>query len=167
MIGMARSLVSPDNRYPEGRAHVLPLLMGSLPGPALKTSCCSSWTGRDKLASQPVTLWSFVVIVALQKLYNFATSSIFETCVSGRMVADMCKAAAKVIRVDGEQLLKYQGELERILHVCVSLRCKQVYTHACSLLEHTLRSLSLIYPTEYRCTPGGFNTNLPIQVKTH
>uniref|UniRef100_A0A3B3VJT2 Proteasome activator Blm10 middle HEAT repeats region domain-containing protein n=1 Tax=Poecilia latipinna TaxID=48699 RepID=A0A3B3VJT2_9TELE len=32
MIGMARSLVSPDNRYPEGRAHVLPLLMGSLPG---------------------------------------------------------------------------------------------------------------------------------------
>lgn len=34
--------------------------------------------------------------VALQKLYNFATSSIFETCVSGRMVADMCRAAAKV-----------------------------------------------------------------------
>lgn len=32
MIGMARSLVSPDNRYPEGRAHVLPLLIGSLPG---------------------------------------------------------------------------------------------------------------------------------------
>lgn len=32
MIGMARSLVSPNNHYPEGRAHVLPLLMGSLPG---------------------------------------------------------------------------------------------------------------------------------------
>lgn len=32
MIGMARSLVSPNNHYPEGRVHVLPLLMGSLPG---------------------------------------------------------------------------------------------------------------------------------------
>lgn len=32
MIGMARSLVSPNNHYPEGRAHVLPLLIGSLPG---------------------------------------------------------------------------------------------------------------------------------------
>lgn len=32
MIGMARSLVSPDNRYPEGRAQVLPLLTGALPG---------------------------------------------------------------------------------------------------------------------------------------
>uniref|UniRef100_A0A3B4UZE2 Proteasome activator Blm10 middle HEAT repeats region domain-containing protein n=1 Tax=Seriola dumerili TaxID=41447 RepID=A0A3B4UZE2_SERDU len=32
MIGMARSLISPNNHYPEGRAHVLPLLMGSLPG---------------------------------------------------------------------------------------------------------------------------------------
>lgn len=32
MIGMARSLISPNNHYPEGRAHVLPLLIGSLPG---------------------------------------------------------------------------------------------------------------------------------------
>lgn len=32
MIGMARSLISANNRYPEGRRHVLPLLMGSLPG---------------------------------------------------------------------------------------------------------------------------------------
>lgn len=34
--------------------------------------------------------------MALQKVYNFSTSNIFETCVSGRMVADMCRAAAKV-----------------------------------------------------------------------
>lgn len=32
MIGMARSLISPNNLYPEGCTHVLPLLMGSLPG---------------------------------------------------------------------------------------------------------------------------------------
>lgn len=32
MIGMARSLVSASNHYPEGRTHVLPLLMGALPG---------------------------------------------------------------------------------------------------------------------------------------
>lgn len=49
MIGMARSLVSPDNRYPEGRAHVLPLLMGSLPGvdPNDFSKCMvGSWNSR-------------------------------------------------------------------------------------------------------------------------
>lgn len=68
--------------------------------------------------------------------------------------------------MDGEQLLKYQGDLERILCVCVRLRCKRVYTLACSLLEHTLRSMSLIYPTEHRSTPGGFAAGLPIRVNT-
>ncbi|XP_061914340.1 proteasome activator complex subunit 4A [Entelurus aequoreus] len=33
--------------------------------------------------------------VALEKVFNFATTNIFETRVAGRMVADMCRAAAK------------------------------------------------------------------------
>uniref|UniRef100_A0A8C4HXU1 Proteasome activator complex subunit 4 n=1 Tax=Dicentrarchus labrax TaxID=13489 RepID=A0A8C4HXU1_DICLA len=285
MIGMARSLVSPNNHYPEGRAHVLPLLMGSLPGvdPNDFSKCmitfqfiatfttlvplvdCSSAPSRhsdltecisvcllyvcvclcscrcfalidsstleqtrDEMETDTQTHLESLVelglsstvntiltqcsteiykVMALQKVYNFATSNIFETCVSGRMVADMCRAAAKchpaeslrlfvphccsvifhitdsqyhtvcvcvercsvcvalsvVTRVDGEQLLKYQGDLERILCVCVRLRCKRAYTLACNLLEHTLRSLSLIYPTEYRSTSGGFDTDLPIR----
>uniref|UniRef100_A0A3Q0QYT3 Uncharacterized protein n=1 Tax=Amphilophus citrinellus TaxID=61819 RepID=A0A3Q0QYT3_AMPCI len=281
MIGMARSLVSPNNHYPEGRAHVLPLLMGSLPGvdpndfskcmitfqfittfttlvplvdcssaPCQRTdltecvlvylcvSLCRCFAlidsstleqTRDEMETDTQThLESLVELglsstvstiltqcsleiykVALQKVYNFATSNIFETCVSGRMVADMCRAAAKchpaeslrlfvphccsvishitdneelqsedeldkellwnlqllseVTRVDGKQLLKYQGDLERILRVCVRLRCKRAYTLACSLLEHTLRSFSLIYPTEYCSTSGGFDADLPIR----
>uniref|UniRef100_A0A672JGF3 Proteasome activator subunit 4b n=1 Tax=Salarias fasciatus TaxID=181472 RepID=A0A672JGF3_SALFA len=279
MIGMARSLVSPNNHYPEGRAHVLPLLMGALPGvdPNDFSKCmitfqfittfttlvplvdCSSAPSqhddltevlcvcvclcrcfalidsstleqtRDEMETDTQThLESLVELglsstvstiltqcsiqiykVALHKVFSFATSNIFETCVSGRMVADMCRAAAKchpaeslrlfvphccsvilhitdneeqqsedeldkellwnlqllseVTRVDGEQLLKYRGDLERILCVCVRLRCKRAYTLACSLLEHTLRSLSLIYPTEYRSTSGGFDTDLPIR----
>ncbi|XP_037836937.1 proteasome activator complex subunit 4B isoform X1 [Kryptolebias marmoratus] len=291
VIGMARSLVSPNDHYPEGHAHVLPLLMGSLPGvdpndfskcmitfqfittfatlvplvdcsdapsrhadlTEIERDICFASAGfedfvlqfldrcfalidsstleqtRDETETDTQThLESLVKLglssavgtvlmqssteiykVALQKLYNFATSSIFETCVSGRMVAEMCRAAAKchpaeslrlfvlhccsiishitdneellneeeldkellwnlqllseVTRVDGEQLLKYQGELERILCVCVRLRCKQAYTLACSLLEHTLRSLSLTYPTEYRSTSGGFDADLPIR----
>lgn len=66
--------------------------------------------------------------------------------------------------MDGEQLLKYRGELERVLSVCVRVRCKRAYALACGLLEHSLRSLSLIYPTEYRSTAGGFHTELPIRV---
>ncbi|XP_054614170.1 proteasome activator complex subunit 4B [Dunckerocampus dactyliophorus] len=291
MIGMARSLVTPSHHYPEGRLHVLPLLMGSLPGvdPNDFSKCmitfqfittftmlvplvdCSSFPSqhgdlsevekdlcfasaefedfvlqfldrcfalidsstleqtRDEMETDTQTqLESLVELglsstvstvltqcsthiytVALQKVYNFATSNIFETCVSGRMVADMCSAAAKchpaeslqlfvhhccsvifhitgnedlqsedeldkellwnlqllseVTRVDGEQLLKYQEKLERVLCTCVRLRCKRAYTLACGLLEHTLRSLSLIYPTEYRSTSGGFDTDLPIQ----
>uniref|UniRef100_A0A8C9ZB62 Uncharacterized protein n=1 Tax=Sander lucioperca TaxID=283035 RepID=A0A8C9ZB62_SANLU len=285
MIGMARSLVSPNSHYPEGRGHVLPLLMGSLPGvdPNDFSKCmitfqfiatfttlvplvdCSSAPSqhsdlteieknlcfasaefedfilqfldrcfalidsstleqtRDEMETDTQTQLESLVelglsstvstvltqcsteiykVMALQKVFNFATANIFETCVSGRMVADMCRAAAKchpaeslrlfvphccsiifhitdsqyhtvcvwcvcvclcVTRVDGEQLLKYQGDLERILCVCVRLRCKRAYTLACSLLEHTLRSLSLIYPTEYRSTSGGFDTDLPIR----
>ncbi|KAG7492479.1 hypothetical protein MATL_G00015050 [Megalops atlanticus] len=33
--------------------------------------------------------------VALEKVFNFATTNIFETRVAGRMVADMCRAASK------------------------------------------------------------------------
>lgn len=35
--------------------------------------------------------------VALDKLFRFATSHVFETEVAGRMCADMCAAAAKVM----------------------------------------------------------------------
>ncbi|XP_061666558.1 proteasome activator complex subunit 4B isoform X2 [Syngnathoides biaculeatus] len=291
MIGMARSLVAPGERYPEGRAHVLPLLMGSLPGvdPNDFSKCmitfqfittfttlvplvdCSSAPSRrgdlsemerdlcfasaefedfvlqfldrcfaviesssleqtrddtetdtqtqlESLAelglastvSAVLTQCSaHIYMVALQKVYNFATSNIFETCVSGRMVADVCRAAAKchpaeslrlfvphccglifqitenedleseeeldkellwnlqllseVTRVDGEQLLRYGGELERVLSACMRLRCKRAYALAAGLLEHTLRSLSLIYPTEYRSTAGGFCQDLPVR----
>lgn len=34
--------------------------------------------------------------MALQKVFNFSVSHIFETRVAGRMVADMCRAAVKV-----------------------------------------------------------------------
>uniref|UniRef100_A0A2K5ZD60 Proteasome activator subunit 4 n=1 Tax=Mandrillus leucophaeus TaxID=9568 RepID=A0A2K5ZD60_MANLE len=36
-----------------------------------------------------------IFMVALQKVFNFSTSHIFETRVAGRMVADMCRAAVK------------------------------------------------------------------------
>lgn len=52
------------------------------------------------------TLLNLVVLfqqVALEKVFNFATTNIFETRVSGRMVADMCRAAAKVSLVTAEQ----------------------------------------------------------------
>ncbi|XP_037134484.1 proteasome activator complex subunit 4B-like isoform X1 [Syngnathus acus] len=291
MIGMARSLVAPDERYPEGRLHVLPLLMGSLPGvdPNDFSKCmitfqfittfttlvplvdCSSAPSRHSNLSEMEKDLCFasaefedfvlqlldrcfavidsstleqtraetetdtrthleslvelglsttvstvltqcstdIYTVALQKVYNFATSNIFETCVAGRMVADVCRAAAKchpaeslklfvphccslifqitenedlrseeeldkellwnlqllseVTRVDGEQLLRFAGELERVLTTCVRLCCKRAYALAAGLLEHTLRSFSLIYPTEYRSTPGGFRDDLPVR----
>lgn len=53
--------------------------------------------------------------VALEKVFNFATTNIFETRVSGRMVADMCRAAAKVSLVTGEQAF---GTFCSFLFVC-------------------------------------------------
>ncbi|XP_044145613.1 proteasome activator complex subunit 4 isoform X2 [Bufo gargarizans] len=42
--------------------------------------------------------------VALEKVFNFAVSNIFETRVSGRMVADLCRAAVKCCPVDSLKL---------------------------------------------------------------
>lgn len=46
--------------------------------------------------------------VALVKVFNFATTNIFETRVAGRMVADMCRAASKVsfIHSDSQPMLR-------------------------------------------------------------
>ena len=71
----------------------------------------------------------------------------------------------QVTRVDGVQLLAYWPELERVVCVCVRLRCRRASALACGLLEQMLRSLSLIYPTEYRSTARGFHSQLPIRVK--
>ncbi|KAA8581409.1 hypothetical protein FQN60_002990 [Etheostoma spectabile] len=244
MIGMARSLVSPNNHYPEGRGHVLPLLMGSLPGvdPNDFSKCmitfqfiatfttlvplvdCSSAPSQHSdlteieknLCFASAEFEDFVLQfldrcfalidsstleqtrdemetdtqTQLESLVELGLSSTCHPAESLRLFVPHCcniifhitdneelqseveldkellwnlQLLSEVTRVDGEQLLKYQGDLERILCVCVRLRCKRTYTLACSLLEHTLRSLSLIYPTEYRSTSGGFDTDLPIR----
>ncbi|TSK14769.1 Proteasome activator complex subunit 4B [Bagarius yarrelli] len=177
MIGMARSLVSGGRHYPEGPAHVLPLLMRALPGvdpndfskcmitfqfiatfatlvplvdcssalheqndlTEIERELCSATAEfedfvlqfmdrcfaliesstleqtREETETEKMThLESLVELglsstfstiltqcsieifkVALEKVFNFATTNIFETRVAGRMVADMCRAAAK------------------------------------------------------------------------
>ncbi|XP_068183158.1 proteasome activator complex subunit 4A [Antennarius striatus] len=177
MIGVARSLVSGGQRFPEGPTHMLPLLMRALPGvdPNDFSKCmitfqfiatfvtlvplvdCSSAlhertdlteveremcsasaefedfvlqfmdrcfalidsstleqtreeTETEKMThlesllelglsstfSTILTQCSLDIFkVALEKVFNFATTNIFETRVSGRMVADMCRAASK------------------------------------------------------------------------
>ncbi|CAG09459.1 unnamed protein product, partial [Tetraodon nigroviridis] len=285
MIGVARSLVSGGQRFPEGPTHMLPLLMRALPGvdPNDFSKCmitfqfiatfvtlvplvdCSSILHersdlteveremcsasaefedfvlqfmdrcfalidsstleqtREETETEKMThLESLVELglsstfstiltqcsldifkVALEKVFNFATTNIFETRVSGRMVADMCRAAAKchpaeslkmfvphccnainqiaineeilneeeldkellwslqllseVTRVDGDKILPYRTDLVQILQLTLHLKCKQGYTLACNLLHHILRSLVLIYPTEYCSVPGGFS----------
>ncbi|XP_053094465.1 proteasome activator complex subunit 4B isoform X1 [Pangasianodon hypophthalmus] len=177
MIGMARSLLSGGRHYPEGPAHVLPLLMRALPGvdpndfskcmitfqfiatfttlvplvdcssalheqndlTEIERELCSASAEfedfvlqfmdrcfaliesstleqtREETETEKMThLESLVELglsstfstiltqcsieifkVALEKVFNFATTNIFETRVAGRMVADMCRAAAK------------------------------------------------------------------------
>ncbi|CAK6951662.1 proteasome activator complex subunit 4A isoform X1 [Scomber scombrus] len=177
MIGVARSLVSGGQRFPEGPTHMLPLLMRALPGvdpndfskcmitfqfiatfvtlvplvdcsPALhertdltevEREMCSASAEfedfvlqfmdrcfalidsstleqtREETETEKMThLESLVELglsstfstiltqcsldifkVALGKVFNFATTNIFETRVAGRMVADMCRAASK------------------------------------------------------------------------
>lgn len=77
--------------------------------------------------------------------------------------------ARQVTRVDGDKILPYRSDLVQILQLTLHLKCKQGYTLACNLLHHILRSLALIYPTDYCSVPGGFHQPisdyLPIKVK--
>ncbi|XP_029305181.1 proteasome activator complex subunit 4A isoform X1 [Cottoperca gobio] len=177
MIGVARSLVSGGQHFPEGPTHMLPLLMRALPGvdPNDFSKCmitfqfiatfvtlvplvdCSSVLHERtdlteverELCSASAEFEDFVLLfmdrcfalidsstleqtreetetekmtqleslvelglsstfstiltqcsldifkVALEKVFNFATTNIFETRVAGRMVSDMCRAASK------------------------------------------------------------------------
>uniref|UniRef100_A0A674B747 Proteasome activator subunit 4 n=1 Tax=Salmo trutta TaxID=8032 RepID=A0A674B747_SALTR len=187
MIGVARSLVSGGQRYPEGPTHMLPLLMRALPGvdpndfskcmitfqfiatfvtlvplvdcssavlersdlTAVEREMCSASAEfedfvlqfmdrcfalidsstleqtREETETEKMThLESLVELglsstfstiltqcsidifkVALEKVFNFATTNIFETRVAGRMVADMCRAASKVHPAQSLKLL--------------------------------------------------------------
>uniref|UniRef100_A0A673MA31 Proteasome activator complex subunit 4B n=1 Tax=Sinocyclocheilus rhinocerous TaxID=307959 RepID=A0A673MA31_9TELE len=186
MIGMARSLLSGGRHYPEGPAHVLPLLMRALPGvdpndfskcmitfqfiatfttlvplvdcssalhekndlSEMERELCSASAEfedfvlqfmdrcfalidsstleqtREETETEKMThLESLVELglsstfstiltqcsmeifkVALEKVFNFATTNIFETRVAGRMVADMCRAAAKCHPAESHRL---------------------------------------------------------------
>uniref|UniRef100_A0AAQ5XJE7 Proteasome activator complex subunit 4 C-terminal domain-containing protein n=1 Tax=Amphiprion ocellaris TaxID=80972 RepID=A0AAQ5XJE7_AMPOC len=120
MIGVARSLVSGGQRFPEGPTHMLPLLMRALPGVDPNdfskcmitfqfiatfvtlvplVDCSSALHERTDLTEVEREMCSasaeFEDFVALEKVFNFATTNIFETRVAGRMVADMCRAASK------------------------------------------------------------------------
>nr|XP_054604918.1 proteasome activator complex subunit 4B-like [Nothobranchius furzeri] len=261
MIGMARSLVSNNDHYPEGRVHVLPLLMGSLPGvdpndfsKCMKTfqfittfttlvplvdgssapsqhtdlteiekDLCFASAGFEDFVLQFLDR-CFALIDSstleqtrdemetdtqthLESLVELGLSSTVSTILT-QCSTEIYKSETKFLKentavhissvclestnsqhksyqgtlqneelqnedeLDKEllwnlqllsELLKYQRELEQILCVCVRLRCRQAYTLACSLLEHTLQSLSLIYPTEYCSTAGGFDMDLPIR----
>uniref|UniRef100_A0A4W6E6W6 Proteasome activator subunit 4 n=1 Tax=Lates calcarifer TaxID=8187 RepID=A0A4W6E6W6_LATCA len=232
MIGVARSLVSGGQRFPEGPTHMLPLLMRALPGVdpndfskcmvrstvtfslfggfsfikldvshmniiSVEREMCSASAEfedfvlqfmdrcfalidsstleqtREETETEKMThLESLVELglsstfstiltqcsldifkVALVKVFNFATTNIFETRVAGRMVADMCRAAAKCHPAESLKMF--------VPHCCNAINqiavSNSVIINSCNLLHHILRSSALIYPTEYCSVPGGFH----------
>lgn len=76
---------------------------------------------------------------------------------------------SEVVRCDGRHVLTYKSELEKVLHRTLHLNSRQGYLLAGALLRHTLRSMSLIYPLDYRssCIPWekcqNFQEYLPIR----
>lgn len=65
--------------------------------------------------------------VALEKVFNFAVSNIFETRVAGRMVADMCRAAVKC---------------------CPEKSLKLFVPHCCSVITHLTLNDDVLHDEE-------------------
>lgn len=113
------------------------------------------------------TLESHVALsqqVALEKVFNFATTNIFETRVSGRMVADMCRAAAKVSLFFLHQtrlfvvflLIYFDPNFCSQCHPAESL--KMFVPHCCNAINHIAISKSLQTNRHF------FNTFLPLSL---
>lgn len=115
------------------------------------SNSCLRWLASFSLHSTDITLPHFLLKFVLVTLLS-------------------APFVLQVTRVDGDKILPYRSDLVQILQLTLHLKCKQGYTLACNLLHHILRSLALIYPTEYCSVPGGFHQPisdyLPIKVKT-
>ncbi|XP_069464332.1 proteasome activator complex subunit 4 isoform X2 [Ambystoma mexicanum] len=77
--------------------------------------------------------------VALEKVFNFAISNIFETRVSGKMVADMCRAAVKCRPVESLKLF-----LPHCCTVIVNLTINEDVMHEEELDKELLWNLQLL-----------------------
>ncbi|KAG9484281.1 hypothetical protein GDO78_009934 [Eleutherodactylus coqui] len=77
--------------------------------------------------------------VALEKVFNFAVSNIFETRVSGRMVADLCRAAVKCCPVDSLKLF-----LPHCCSVITQLTSNEDVLHEEELDKELLWNLQLL-----------------------
>ncbi|XP_013086715.2 proteasome activator complex subunit 4-like [Biomphalaria glabrata] len=144
---------------------------------------------------------------ALRKINNFITSNVFEVKVSGKLAANLCRAAVRVnpvlglktfvphlcssilgfihdhpgakdeeildntflwnflilshvVRCEGSSLLPYQSELVEVLRHTLKFKSIQGYEIAGQLLKYVLRSLTQIYPLEFRSVDKDFDRPL-------
>ncbi|XP_059159046.1 proteasome activator complex subunit 4B-like [Physella acuta] len=147
---------------------------------------------------------SAIYLSALKKIHSFIASNVFEIKVSGRLAANLCRAAVRinpevalkmflpslcssilkfledhpgtfeettldntflwnclmlshVVRCDGTKLLPYRSELLSVLDKTLQLKCIQGYEMAGQLLKHLLKSLTQVYPLEFRSVAYNFD----------
>ena len=73
------------------------------------------------------------------------------------------------MRCDGTQLMAYKSELLDVVQTTLKLKCVQAYEMAGQMLRFLLRSLTQIYPLEFRSVEQDFDQPfteyLPIRVR--
>jgi len=74
----------------------------------------------------------------------------------------------QVVRSVGEHLLPYSDDIFATLHATLHLKCKDALELSGHLLRHSLKAVSLIYVSEYRCSTEDWDRPLtdvlPIRV---
>ncbi|GAB1609586.1 proteasome activator complex subunit 4-like [Argonauta hians] len=70
---------------------------------------------------------------------------------------------SQVVRASGDSLLPYIKEVMEVLSPLLELRCVEAYEYSTSTLRYLLRSLTNIYPIDFRSVPVDFNT--PVKEK--
>lgn len=135
----------------------------------MRYSFCSDEEILNEEELDKELLWNLQLLSEVVKTYFSLGLSFSLPLLNNQSCSLLC--FLQVTRVDGDKILLYRADLVQILQLTLHLKCKQGYTLACNLLHHVLRSLALIYPTEYCSVPGGFSQPisdyLPIKVLSH
>ena len=74
------------------------------------------------------------------------------------------------MRLNGAALVPYKNQLLQVLDISLHLKCQEGEALSAVLLQHLLRSLTLIYALDYKTSPNDWNQPLdqylPIRVCT-
>ena len=75
---------------------------------------------------------------------------------------------AELVRARGDTLVMYKSKISSVIHRCVRIVHKETHEAVASAAKNLLKSLSYVYPIEYRLTVENidepFTDFLPIRV---
>ncbi|CAF4369000.1 unnamed protein product [Rotaria sp. Silwood2] len=166
---IARQIVQQTSAYSQGQIYVLPLLMSALPGIDLndleKTSVTLEFLDTILMLITCIDCSSAVNIrndlTEIEKEVCLSTSNFDDFIVEflkrifqmiDVLSTDMSDAVTKLVHAPGDALMIYKSMIMSVFRQCIHFIYKNSYETIAHAVEHLLKSLTHVYPIDYRLT---------------